>query len=477
MKNKKGTIIGNIFKVLYYIVISFVCLIVAFLIFNIVSSQINAKNEKYRPKLSIYTIVSPSMTPVINVYDVVFNVHPSSENDIKVGDIITYISKASNSEGMTITHRVIEVSELPDGTKEYLTQGDNNSEPDPLYVTYDQVLGKELFIIPYVGRVQFLIANQKGWLILIMIPIIIYIIYDVYKLIKLLRLKNKVDEITGEEPERLYEEKQNKKQKEETRKKEIKEQKEQQVIRSKAITRDPNEPTGFLDEYTETIVSVGIDSTNDQVIIPEEEEEIVEVTDLRNNQLSTKKNIKVENKEYEILETDELTSKMKEYDDRINKLNQMIADMQGLSTAKQEDKVEEVFPEFNDYLTGDKIKVVAVEETKNKRLKKPIYYVENDPDYQIKKLPQINITISGKKKQAPVEEPPKKKKKKKKLNLNPTKVKQINRLGKKVQEQPKPEPIKEEIKQPIEKTKKSKKERINRETIKRAPLIQIKKMK
>ena len=181
----KTSFLTIIFKLLYYLVIIFVCLLAIFLLYYIISSQLHADEEDYKPKFSLYTIVSPSMTPVINVYDIVLNVRPETPKDIQVGDIITYKSTAANTDGMTITHRVIAVSQLPDGTYEYMTQGDNNDEPDSLYVTYENVIGKEILIIPYLGRLQFLIANQKGWLILLLIPVTIYLLREIIKLIDL----------------------------------------------------------------------------------------------------------------------------------------------------------------------------------------------------------------------------------------------------------------------------------------------------
>ena len=152
MKNGKfkKTLLG-ILKLLYYIVIAFVCIIAGILIYYIISVQIHSKDENYVPGISIYTIVSPSMTPNINVYDVVVNVKASKPNDIEVGDIITFKSQAATSEGMTITHRVIAIDQLPDGTYEYMTQGDNNPEPDSSYVTFDNIIGKEILTIPGLG--------------------------------------------------------------------------------------------------------------------------------------------------------------------------------------------------------------------------------------------------------------------------------------------------------------------------------------
>ncbi len=152
-KSKKN-IFQILLKLLSTIVIAFVCLITFFLLYYIVTSQLHAKDENYRPGISIYTIVSPSMNPVIKVYDIVVNAKVNNPKDIQIGDIITYKSKAANSEGMTITHRVVAIDKTQDGIYEYMTQGDNNSEPDSLFVTFDQVIGKEIMIIPKAGKLQ-----------------------------------------------------------------------------------------------------------------------------------------------------------------------------------------------------------------------------------------------------------------------------------------------------------------------------------
>ena len=204
-KNIFLNIFKIIFKLLYFIVIAFVCLIAAFLLYYIISSQIHAGDENYKPRISVYTIISPSMTPNINVYDVVVNIRTDNPQDIQVGDVITYKSTAATSEGMTITHRVIQRRQLPDGTFEYMTQGDNNAEPDSVYVTYDNVIGKEIFVIPYLGHIQFLLANQKGWLFLLLIPVSIYLIREIFKLIDLLGLRRRVNKVVGTKEESVVE--------------------------------------------------------------------------------------------------------------------------------------------------------------------------------------------------------------------------------------------------------------------------------
>lgn len=204
-------------KVLSSIAISFSCLIILFLLSNTILTQLNANNESYRPLISVYTIVSPSMTDTINVYDVVVNIRVKRAEHIEVGDIITYKSKSSLSEGMTITHRVVGIDKESNGNIRYITQGDNNSEPDATLVEFEDVIGKEILIIPWLGNLQFLLSSYKGWIFLLLIPIAIILIKDIFKLIDLFGLNSKVNKIITEEVDK------EKQRLEEERKQELKE--------------------------------------------------------------------------------------------------------------------------------------------------------------------------------------------------------------------------------------------------------------
>ena len=60
-------------------------------------------------KINIYTILTQSMYPTIKAGDVIVT-YKNDNNKYNTGDIITFISQ--NNVGMTITHRVEEVSSL-----------------------------------------------------------------------------------------------------------------------------------------------------------------------------------------------------------------------------------------------------------------------------------------------------------------------------------------------------------------------------
>ena len=441
MKNAKlKKILLGILKLLYYIAIAFVCFIAAVLIYYIISVQIHAKDENYKPGISIYTIVSPSMTPNINVYDVVVNIRVDDPTKIKVGDIITFKSQAATSEGMTITHRVIARDQLPDGTYEYMTQGDNNPEPDSSYVMFDNIIGKEIVTIPALGKVQFLIANKKSWLFLLLIPIAIYLIREIYKLIDLVGLKKKVTKVIEEKDEepKIDHEKQ------ETLKEQLKRELLEELKLDKdlekqevKLIRPKEEKDGFLDKYTETVVKV---EDNHDYVETTTKREVIAPTkpltkEVKPKPVEEKLDLELPKmKEYEVLKTDDLIIKEKEY------------------------------------LEGSKIKVVKVEETKNKKKdknttkkqkednkinldssaiipkKNPNLKIERPESEDIKELRRVETNNKPKepahKKQLKLNPKNVKKvnrnrnnnNKKKQLNLNPKNVKKVNRYKKQNQQ-------------------------------------------
>lgn len=166
----------------------------ACLVYYYISMQVYArKGEDYAPVFSIYTIVSPSMTPKIQVYDVIINTKIESPNDIKVGDIITFKSSSSLTYGMTITHRVKDI-QVVNGEYQYTTQGDNNLTPDLSPALYRNIIGKAVLKIPQLGRVQFFVASKFGWLLVVILPALYVIIKDISKLVRISKLKKIADE-------------------------------------------------------------------------------------------------------------------------------------------------------------------------------------------------------------------------------------------------------------------------------------------
>lgn len=90
------------------------------------------------------SVASASMVPEFNIGDVAI-IKKCNVNDVTVGDIIQY-----KMEGYTVVHRVVEKKQS-NGEVTFITKGDNNSSPDSKPVTEDQLIGKAIFKIKYIG--------------------------------------------------------------------------------------------------------------------------------------------------------------------------------------------------------------------------------------------------------------------------------------------------------------------------------------
>lgn len=187
-------VLNYIGKVLSYASIVLLVIIGAFLLYYLFTVQKYKNDPKFKPEVSLYTIISGSMEPAIHVYDVVVNLAVKSPEDIKVGDVITFESTSSISKGLTVTHRVQDIK-IVNGRYEYVTKGDYNPVADSSTAKYENVLGKVAFKIPQLGRVQFIVASKAGWFLVVLLPAMGVIIYDVIKLIKLLSAKATTDKV------------------------------------------------------------------------------------------------------------------------------------------------------------------------------------------------------------------------------------------------------------------------------------------
>lgn len=193
--NNKGIkkIFAKIISILSYICLAILVLVALFLVYFIISNQI-ARVKGTKPFISLYTIVSPSMEPNINVYDVIIDVRVDDDEDVKLGDVVTFYSDSIDTGGYTVTHRIHNIYDTSDA-RYYITKGDNNQNPDDGTITIDNIVGKVRWVIPALGRIQFFVSSKFGWIIVILIPALGIILADIKKLIKIFRIKEQIEEI------------------------------------------------------------------------------------------------------------------------------------------------------------------------------------------------------------------------------------------------------------------------------------------
>ena len=181
----------------------FILLIIVFCflsVFFIVIFNVIEKKKGNKPIVNIYTIITPSMIPTINVYDSVVDVRVTSDEQLKVGDIITFHSNYIDTDGYTITHRIVKKQLNNNGQYYYITKGDNNESEDRGYIFLNDIEGKVLLKISQLGKVQEIFSSKYGWTLFILIPAIYIIIDDIIKIIRIYKIRKQIESIP-EEPE------------------------------------------------------------------------------------------------------------------------------------------------------------------------------------------------------------------------------------------------------------------------------------
>lgn len=164
------------FKITYYTVVTVIVLLALLFVVSIFPIKGN---------IQILTVLSGSMEPTIHTGSIVI-IKPSSE--YKTGDIITF-GKNTKTDIPT-THRVIG-ERAQDGSIVYSTKGDANNAEDSKEVPKEEIIGKVLFSIPYLGFAINFIKQPMGFMMVIVIPAVI-IVYD--ELQRILRELKKMKE-------------------------------------------------------------------------------------------------------------------------------------------------------------------------------------------------------------------------------------------------------------------------------------------
>ncbi len=186
--------LNYIAKLVSSAVIVILVIIGILLLVYFIYAKIIAKSAGAVPVVSLYTIVSPSMEPNINVYDIIFDLKVNDPSKIKVGDVITFTSTSNISKGKIVTHRVMAIKKI-NGKYEYVTKGDNNLSADSDTAKESNLIGKTIFKIPKLGYIQLFILSRLGWIILILLPAIGIIGYDILKMFNLIEVNEKAKDI------------------------------------------------------------------------------------------------------------------------------------------------------------------------------------------------------------------------------------------------------------------------------------------
>ncbi len=174
--------ISGLFKIFYYIFLTFLGIIAVLLIFSTFKIPGNFK---------VMTVLSGSMEPAIKMGSVVI-IKPA--DNYKIGDIITF-GPYSKKKPPT-THRIYDI-EVVEGKPFYITKGDANNAPDERRVSKKDVIGKVLFSVPYLGYAVETARKPIGFVLLIVVPAVIIVYDEIRKIVEEVKKRKVMNQGAG----------------------------------------------------------------------------------------------------------------------------------------------------------------------------------------------------------------------------------------------------------------------------------------
>ena len=119
-------------------------------------------------------VYSGSMEPAIPVGGILI-IKPVNPETLKIGDIICF----KLSQPTSITHRIKNITD-----EGFITKGDANNAPDQWTVKKENVIGKVMLTVPFIGYLGYFVKTPIGFIVLIIIPASLIIIMEIRNIVK-----------------------------------------------------------------------------------------------------------------------------------------------------------------------------------------------------------------------------------------------------------------------------------------------------
>ena len=136
-----------------------------------------------------FRILSNSMEPTLDVNTCII-VKEVEDEELEVGDIITFRANQTEIYGEYNTHRIYSIEEDRDtGTRRYVTKGDFFEHADNVRVDSKDIIGKYQGNMPFSDKLGWLVeklSDNKVYFCVIILPLIICLLSYIYQLLDII---------------------------------------------------------------------------------------------------------------------------------------------------------------------------------------------------------------------------------------------------------------------------------------------------
>lgn len=171
--------IKNVLTVLMSVVLWAIILLMALFTFTTLATR----DDQSVARLAGFTpliVQSDSMAPTFYAGDMIL-IRACEPSGLKEGDIITFHTIINNEYALN-THRIAEIRVSGD-VRSYVTKGDNNAVEDTHVISDGDIVGRYVGKASGLGRVMTFLSSGVGFMLVIVLPMLIFFIYQIYHLV------------------------------------------------------------------------------------------------------------------------------------------------------------------------------------------------------------------------------------------------------------------------------------------------------
>lgn len=161
-----------------YMTFKAITTLIIVLVITIIFIQRVSNNKLNLFGFSIYTIITESMVPKYQVYDMIIAKEVDTSS-IEVGDDVVYLGEKDDFKDKIVTHQVIKIDK---NTGKFHTKGIANNTEDPL-ITGDQIMGKVIYKSKILSLISKVVNNPYGFYFVIFVPFSILVVMEVIDII------------------------------------------------------------------------------------------------------------------------------------------------------------------------------------------------------------------------------------------------------------------------------------------------------
>ncbi|MGB3885378.1 signal peptidase I [Gordonia sp. (in: high G+C Gram-positive bacteria)] len=104
-----------------------------------------------------YTVLTGSMQPTYPPGTLIV-VKPTPGENLAAGDVITFQPKSGDPS--VVTHRIVSIVYDAKGVQKFITKGDANNVTDETQLVAEQIRGRLIYSVPYLGRLNSVLSGS-----------------------------------------------------------------------------------------------------------------------------------------------------------------------------------------------------------------------------------------------------------------------------------------------------------------------------